>query len=407
MRLFTFLVCVFLLNSLKAQTFLPLQYDTNVINQELLLHGTVDFGFSSIRNDLSNQFLFGGFISEEIKDKSFGLHKGINRGGFEAGSEFEYRNYQVSAFKKERGIVVKLGYGSFGSVLYSKDLFGLTFYGNEAYLGQNADFSGSAFNFMTFQKIGFGFIDKKSKSSLTLNAYSISNYAAGNLYNANLFQSESIDSINLNLDANLDLANSSSFFKGTGVGVDFDYRLPFEIKKDKIAFFQITVRNFGIAYLNANVSNFQTDTNYVYEGFTLDQLVGDASVLNNGSSILDTLNIVEQTQSALIMLPGCVQVAKIIDEHNTSLFQTYYGAKLYYTLEYVPLIYAGGQIRVNEYIKLGSHLSYGGFTKFRMGLYANFNINQFNLGLGSEDVIGTITNVGRGKSLQLRLRCAF
>ncbi len=407
MRLFVCFFCFFYLNSLKAQFILPLQYDTNIINQEYLLNGTVDYGFSSIRNDFSNKFFFGGFISDEVKDKSFGLHNGINRGGFEAGAEWEYRNYQLSAFKKNRGIVVKLGYGSFGSVLYSKDLFGLTFYGNEAYLGQNVDFSGSTFNYMSFQKLGFGFIDKKSKSSLTLNAYSISNYASGRAYNGGLFQSDNIDSINLLLDANLDLANSSSFVKGIGIGLDFDYRIPFEIKKDKIAFVQMTVRNFGIAYLPSNVSNYQTDTNYIYEGFTLDQLIGDANILNNGTSILDTLNITEQTKSSIRMLPGHVQIGKIIDEHNTSMFQSYFGAQLYYTLAYAPLIYIGGQLRVNEYIKFGSHVSYGGFTKFRMGIYANFDINKFNLGLGSEDIIGTISNVGRGKSLQLRLRCAL
>jgi hypothetical protein len=407
MRLFICLACFFSFDALIAQSILPLQYDTSIINQEFILHGTADYGFSSIRNDFSNKILFGGFINDAIKDKSFGLHRGINRGGFEAGAELEYRNYKVNAFKKERGIVVKLGYGSFGSVLYSKDLFGLTFYGNESYLGQNVDFSGSTFNFMTFQKIGFGFIDKKSKSSLTLNAYSISNYASGRAYNGGLFQSESVDSINLLLDANLDLTNSSSFTKGIGLGFDFDYRIPFEIKKDKLAFLQMTVRNFGVAYFPTNVSNFQTDTTYIYEGFTLDQLVGNASVLNNGTSILDTLNVNEQTKSALKMLPGYVQVAKIIDEHNTSLFQSYFGAKLFYTLAYVPMIYIGGQLRVNDYIKFGSHFSYGGFTKFRMGLYANFDINKLNIGLGSEDFIGTVSKLGRGKSIQLRLRCAF
>jgi hypothetical protein len=407
MRLLICFICFFSMNSLQSQSILPIQYDTNIINQEFILNGTADYSFTSIRNDFSNKFLFGGYISDAVKDKSFGLHTGINRGGYEASAEFEYRNSEVSVFKRQRGIVVKLGYGSFSSVLYSKDLFGLTFYGNESYLGQNVDFSGSTFNLMTFQKIGFGFIDKKSKSSLTLNAYSISNYASGRAYNGGLFQSESIDSINLLLDANLDLTNSSSFTKGIGLGFDFDYRIPFEIKKDKLAFVQMTVRNFGLAYFSSNVSSFQTDTTYIYEGFTLDQLVGDASVLNNGTSILDTLNVNEQTKSALKMLPGYVQVAKIIDEHNTSFFQSYFGAKLFYTLQYAPMIYVGGQLRLNDYIKFGSHISYGGFTKFRMGLYANFDINKLNIGFGSEDIIGTFSNIGRGKSIQLRLRCAF
>jgi hypothetical protein len=107
------------------------------------------------------------------------------------------------------------------------------------------------------------------------------------------------------------------------------------------------------------------------------------------------------------MLPGYIQIGKIVDEHNTSLFQSYFGTKLYYTLAYAPLIYIGGQIRIMELFKFGAHASYGGFTKFRLGCYANFDIKKLNIGLGSEDIIGTISKVGRGQSLQFRLRCAF
>ena len=129
MRFFLFSICCFYAVSAKSQFLLPLEYDTNSMRQEFILHGTADFGFTSIRNDFSKKLLFGGYIDSETKDHSFNFHKGINRGGFDAGAEFEYRNYDVNLFKKGRGIVLKFGYGILGSVLYSKDLFGLTFYG--------------------------------------------------------------------------------------------------------------------------------------------------------------------------------------------------------------------------------------------------------------------------------------
>lgn len=407
MRFFLFSICCFIGVAAKSQFLLPLEYDTNSIHQEFILHGTADYGFTSIRNDFSKKLLFGGYIDGVTKEQTFNLHKGINRGGFDAGAEFEYRNYDVNLFKKGRGIVFKFGHGILGSVLYSKDLFGLTFYGNESYLGQNADFSGSNFNLMAFQKFGVGLIDKKFKSNLTLNFYSISNYARGKLYNAGLYQSESIDSLNLLLDATIDIANKGNFVKGMGIGLDFDKRMSFELKKDRLAYVQISGRNIGFGLLPSAVQRYEADTSYVYEGFTLDQLIGDASVLNNGTSILDTLNIQESSNSRWVMLPGYIQIGKIVDEHNTSLFQSYFGTKLYYTLSYAPLIYIGGQIRIKDIFKFGMHASYGGFTKFRMGCYANFDIHKLNIGLGSEDIIGTISNVGRGQSLQLRLRCAF
>ncbi len=407
MRFFLLSICCFFGVTATSQFLLPLEYDTNSIHQEFILHGSADYGFSSLRNDFSKKILFGGYIDAVTKDHSFNLHKGINRGGFDVGSEFEYRNYNVNLLKKGKGIVFKFGYGNLGSVIYSKDLFGLTFYGNESYLGQNADFSGSTFNLMSFQKLGIGLIDKKSKSNFTLNFYTISNYANGKFYNAGLYQSESIDSLNLLLDATIDISNSRNFVKGIGIGLDFDKRMSFELKKDRLAYIQISFRNVGFGLLPSAVQRYAADTNYVYEGFTLDQLIGDASILNNGTSILDTLNIQESSTSRWVLLPGFIQIGKIVDEHNTSLFQSYFGTKLYYSLSYAPMIYIGGQIRIKELFKFGAHASYGGFTKFRLGCYANFDINKLNIGLGSEDIIGTISKVGRGQSLQFRLRCAI
>jgi hypothetical protein len=407
MRFLLVTICCFYFTTAKSQFLLPLEYDTNDIHQEYILHGTADYGFTSIRNDFSKKLLYGGYIDALTKDNSFNLHNGINRGGFEAGAEFEYRNFDMNLLKKGRGLVFKMGYGILGSILYSKDAFGLTFYGNESYLGQIADFSGSNFNLVAFQKFGVGLIDKKSKSNLTLNFYTISNYARGKLYNAGLYQSESIDSLNLLLDATIDISNTRNFVKGIGIGLDFDRRMAFELKKDRLAYIQISFRNVGFGLLPSTVRRYAVDTSYIYEGFTLDQLIGEASVLNNGTSILDTLNIQERSTSQWFMLPGSIQIGKIVDEHNTSFFQSYFGTKLYYTLAYSPLIYIGGQLRIKDKIKFGAHASYGGYAKFRIGCYANFDINTLNIGLGSEDIIGTISKVGRGQSLQFRLRCVF
>jgi hypothetical protein len=70
------------------------------------------------------------------------------------------------------------------------------------------------------------------------------------------------------------------------------------------------------------------------------------------------------------------------------------------------MIYAGAQIKVNT-VSFGVNVSYGGFTGFRAGYYSQFNFKKFNLGVGLEDVYGTLSKKGYGDSFIFRFRCAF
>ena len=52
-------------------------------------------------------------------------------------------------------------------------------------------------------------------------------------------------------------------------------------------------------------------------------------------------------------------------------------------------------------------MSYGGFTNFRGGLYANMDFDKLSVGLASENIIGLVSKKGNGQSFFIRLRCAF
>lgn len=404
MRFFLFISLVCVSFNMRAQQLLPIQHDTNHIEQEFILNGVFDYSATSIRNDLSRKLLFGGFITNEIKDRSFDTHSGINRFGGDVSSEFEYRNYKTDLFGTGKyGFSVKAGYYNYLSVLYSKDLFGLTFYGNERYLGQEADLSGSRFTAMFFQKIGFGIIDKSSRSSLSLNYYSISNYSEALLSGGYLYQNEGGDTLNLTIDGVLDQSKGAGYFKGHGVGVDADIRFPVSFRKDKISYIQFLAKNIGVARLSEPVQRYSADTTFSYTGFAFDQFYGDNSVTEN-IDVLDTLGFDSLTVTKYRFLPGFVQVGKIIDDMDSARFQGYYGLRMYTALSYAPMIYAGVQVRAAKWLDVGLNAGYGGFTHFRMGLYLQFDIKGFSAGLASEDFYGIISSNGRGASIVGRLR---
>ena len=384
-----------------AQQLLPIQHDTNFVDQEFILNGVFDYSATSIRNDLSRKMLFGGYRTDEIKDRSFGEHSGVNRFGGDASAEFEYRNCKASLFGKY-GFNVKAGYYNYLSVLYSKDLFGLTFYGNERYLGSDVDLSGSRFTAMFFQKIGFGLIDKKSGSGLTLNYYSVSNYAQAHLREGHLYQNDDADTVTLEADGYFDQANNSGYFKGHGVGVDADIRFPVSFRKDKTSYIQILVKNAGVAMFAEPVRRYSADTTFTYTGFTFEQLYGDNAVIDD-INVLDTLGFDSLTVNKYRILPGFIQAGNIIDEHDSSRFQGFYGLRLYTAMTYAPMVYAGLHMKTTDWLALGLNAGYGGFTQFRVGLYMQFKYKGFTAGLATEDLIGVLSKYGKGASVVGRL----
>ena len=69
---------------------LPLQYDTTERSQEIIVNAGGEYMGNAVQNQLANKFLFGGTITDEIKDASFDKHKAINRFGGVLNGEIEY-----------------------------------------------------------------------------------------------------------------------------------------------------------------------------------------------------------------------------------------------------------------------------------------------------------------------------
>lgn len=390
----------------SAQQLLPIQYDTTLYSHELIVNGIGDFGSTSLRNDLTTKLIYGGQITDQIKDHSFSSHGEINRIGEELNAEIEYRNLKVNAFKNESiGFVIKGGYYSVGSAVYSKDLFGFGFYGNTNYLGGMSDFSGSKASYIDFQKIGFGCIDKKTKSSITLNVYNVSNLYYANINKGELFQDTSGTSITLDLLGGVTMSRGNSFTKGLGIGVDVDYRIKMEWQNSKKATIQFVAKNIGFVNYFTGLQSYSVDSTYHYEGLKINQLYGENSLFKEDFSLMDTLNVQKAIHKSNITLPGYFQIGKIVDDNHVGRWQSFFGIRMYPTLAYNPLIFAGAHFKTNKWFEIGSQVSYGGFSNFRLGFYSNFRYKNWTAGIASQDMYGLISKNGFGQSLLIRIRC--
>lgn len=387
---------------------IPASYDTLPRNHEIVLKGNIGYAASNIEKAILSTFYRGGFIDSDTKDASLNKHKAINRVGLDASAEFTYINYKNRILKnKPWGFLVKGGYFNFGGAVYAKDLFALGFYGNANYVGDTMEMSGSSAGFTAFQKVGFGLIDSKTKSSISFNVYNISQRFNAGFRTLELAQNDAGDEVSLAMDGEVYTSNSNKFNQGIGFGLDVDYKLQFEWKEGKTAFVQFLAQNIGFAYLNEKQKLYQVDTTFNYTGFTFSDLIGENAIIQDSINILDTLGVDSRLENRTILLPGFLQVSKIVDGMSSSKLQSFFGVRLYPSLIYSPYIFAGLNYRPITPLNIGLSASYGGFAKFQAGMYATYQISKLSVGLGSENIIGFFTPKANGESLKIRLSCVF
>lgn len=387
---------------------LPIQYDTLPRSQEIIFNGGLSYAGSAIQNQIFSRFILGGEITPDIKDASDARHKGLNRVGGIAFSEIEYRNYNIKPFKKhDWGMIFKGGYNAFGGGVYSDDAFGLLFYGNDRYVGDTMRMSGLDMTFASVQKIGVGCIDNKSKSNLSINLYNMNNYMSGSFRDFEISQSEDGQDVTLVLDGELSMRNNNKFSQGIGLGVDLDFKLPVAWGEDREAYIQILAKNVGMAYLFEAQKYYRIDTTIHFSGLEFEDVIGDNALISDSIDMLATLGVSSELRKRAVLLPGFIQVGKIVDRHSPKIIQSFFGIRLYPSIIYAPYAYAGLHYKTTDWLSLGANIGYGGFTNFRGGLYASMDFKKISVGLASENIIGLVSKKGSGQSLFIRLKCAF
>lgn len=394
-----------------CQHFLHVPYDSlpksDDYRHEMVVAGWAEYLSTAVDNELSKKLFYGGNITEGTKNRSFLNHKGINRFGGDVSAEVEYRNHGINLFGKDKyGLVVKGGAYNYGSLIYSKDLFGLTFYGNDRYAGQTADFSGTRFTTLSFQKVGVGLFEKAMKHAVSLNFYTVTNYIDLNVFEGRLYQSSDMDSLHLTMDANLDLSSGSTRFKGYGAGIDLDFYLPVALNEKRTALIRFQAKDLGMCFFNTPLTRYNSDTTLSFKGYTLDQLLS----LNSNTAqpnFADTLAVDSTGVRKWRLLPAFIQVGKVVSENDPARVQTFYGIRLYGLSGYVPMLYAGLHYNLGKFIDVGLHTAYGGFGGLRFGMYSNIKFGNFSMALGSDNLTGIFQKNAKGESIALRVRCVF
>jgi hypothetical protein len=411
---------IFISLHLFGQHYLPIQQDS-ILNyvvekkgvdvekkrkNEIIVTGIADYSGTSLGKDIAQKFFYGGEITDSMKSKSLNRHRLINRFGSDTQAELEYRNFQVNLFKNENwGFIVKVGMYNFLQAIYSKDFYTFPMYGNTYFEGDTARFSGTRFSNVTYQKIGFGWLDKKTKSAVSFNLFGLNNASNLFLEEGEIYQNSALDTLSFKYSGKASFSNSNNFVKGFGAGLDADLRWQSKNLRGKPSF-QFLMRNVGFITQTTNFTNYESDTSFNYTGFNYDQLSNGTSFQSDNFALLDTLGISRTDGKTTIILPGMLQVSKLIDQSEESKsrkFQQFYGARLYLSYMSIPLIFGG--IDYNPFkgiVHFGASLSYGGYAKLRGGFYSSMKLKNTSFGISSENLFNPT-----GQSIIFRLQCVF
>lgn len=397
-----FLLCV---TNVFGQNMLPLIQDTTGQRSgSFTLTSNGDYSSNAIGKNIVQSFFYGGFIDQDMKNESIERLQNINQFGLDMNAELLFRS-KGDLSKKEsspfynHGYSIQTGYHQFSSIIFSRDAFRYAFEGNSLFLGDTADFSGTRFQSIGYSKIGFGIFNRSTNNSLTLNVLSLNQFATGAMSTATIYQDSQNDTINLDYTGLFSFAKGAGFSKGIGLSFDIDYRIQTN-ENDHAMTFQLLAKNIGFILPTQAMSRYSADSSFQYTGFNLNQLV-QQNILNT-IQLADTLGLEKGTEKKALWLPGFIQFSKLVDMQAAQRIQSFYGARLFLSTNYIPYFFAGVHGRVTKHWSTGVSASYGGFSRLKWGMYSSFQFSNWNIGIASENLLSKT-----GESIILQVKCAF
>ncbi|MEY3845626.1 MAG: hypothetical protein RL293_2048, partial [Bacteroidota bacterium] len=163
---------------------------------------------------------------------------------------------------------------------------------------------------------------------------------------------------------------------------------------------QLLAKNIGFILPTQAMSRYSADSSFQYTGFNLNQLV-QQNILNT-IQLADTLGLEKGTEKKALWLPGFIQFSKLVDMQAVQRIQSFYGARLFLSTNYIPYFFAGVHSRVTNHWSTGISASYGGFSRLKWGMYSSFQFSNWNIGIASENLLSKT-----GESIILQVKCAF
>ena len=348
------------------------QADTTVNgNFELYSTNYFHIGSTHFPIKLYSTLINGGYINERLKGE-FKNENGLFRMGGEAQADICIK---IPSFKKVEYYYVGLKQlFTFGGK-YHPSLFQFLFNGNN-----DLDFvnlSKTAFHNRNFQLLQFGVIKNNFSVGLSI----------GNVLSENTLSFNSSDFIefNNNYSWNVHLSpsfssisNNKNLFDKNGQVFSIEGRIKKQLNPKLNV--EMGVQNLGVLHYSNEALFKQIDTNFIFEGFSFDQILN----LNETIAHISNTSATDNIQNNPIKLTPYT----VWGIANYTLDTYTYSLSFFYRhdSQFIPRINFMVSKQIKSKLSLSSNIAYGGFTRFQWGARLLYNYKNHSFGINCMNV---------------------
>ena len=251
--------------------FISFAQETDTNHHNITMNNYFTIESDDLNTSFLNSMLFGGFITDEMKDTWINNGDDNNRLNAELTNSIEYK-YSTD---KLNSYYFQLSDVNLINSSFKDDLLKLVFHGNYDYQEETLDFSNTVVRSDRYQQYKFGYSyniqkqDKLWKINTALSYLSGNHHAQINIKEATLYTSGMGTSLDLNYDINAMMTDTSniSVFAGNGNGVAMDFSICLDKVKEGYA---LAIRDLGYINWNKNSIVANTDSSFTFMGVEIE-----------------------------------------------------------------------------------------------------------------------------------------
>jgi len=366
--------------------------NTRIFNNQFLWHTNLLFESDGLNKGFLNAMLYGGLITDSLKDNWINLGDDNNVFYSEISNGFSFRNTQynfgVSAY--DRNLI---------NASFSDDLMKLGFYGNFNYQNETLDFSNTNIRIDRFQQYKIDYTFNYNATRITVGASFLSgnHHASFIVNNGSLFTDTNGIRLDVSYDMHAFVTDTSSLdpFARNGNGLALDLSTDFIVRNHKI---NLYLHDAGFIMWNKKSTALITDSNFSFSGVVITDIMSFNDSLFDEYNSVDELKTENKSVKTYIpanfgfsaMRPSTSEYFETISVGVNVKWQPYYdNSPLSFSKigqgiresNYAPLYWASAVSKLKYFDALPT-LSYGGYSNdFNIGLaLSKGKRNRFTIG---------------------------
>jgi hypothetical protein len=375
------LICIYLVactavfGQTTTDTLPPATVDNgaSTTSDVLYIYGNGVANSNAITGKLTNAFIKGGYIGDDIKNTTLDRLKDKNRLGVEVNYGATYVHFSKKTTHNLIGYYLRYNQSFFLGSNFNGNDYKLLFYGNTPFAGQTVSVSPFRYYMLGQRSLGGGLMLGKNKNTFWVGAEFVQGINHTDIQATNMDLTTAVDGQMLQLNGQLDFKQSARprYNAGYGFAVNAQW---FTDIKEKV-YLGFMVDNLGIAFWNNKSQNFSRDTTLQFSGLDLVNVVQDDSTFTQVTdSLSSALLPSERYKSYNTILPFYVRAVATKYFINGKLKLS---ASVNY--RYVPAYIPQGSLQATYFIRWFSPsltVLYGGYGGFNTGIGLGFDLGK-------------------------------